>query len=159
MQLPYYWCIWYGVRVNKLTRDLPKGQSFEDFIVKKLWDRHKIKSKRIEGKHSPFDIKIDSLGQTIECKKDLKSKYTGNIVIEFECYDKPSGISVSTADYWAIQFYHGGKWKYGFVATDVLRKECEGLMKITGGDDMSSQMYLMPVVRFLEICHAFVVQR
>lgn len=145
--------------MNQLVRDLPTGQKFEDYIVKKLWDRHQLKAQTIKGKHSAFDIKIDSLDQTIECKKDLKSKHTGNIAIEFECYNKPSGIAVSTADFWAIQFYHDGKWKYGFVATEVLRKECEGLRKISGGDDMSSQMYLMPVTRFLEIRHAFIVQR
>lgn len=47
-------------------------------------------------------------GQTVEVKKDLKWKDTGNVYIETVCWSHnkgewyPSGLSATKADYWAF---------------------------------------------------------
>ena len=72
-------------------------------------------------KNSDFDLDyrkgvqgenlVDALltgGKTVEVKTDLKWKTTGNLYIETECWYvssqswQPSGLSVSSADYWGF---------------------------------------------------------
>jgi len=59
-----------------------------------------------------YDLKVGQMAEqaladilqnkTIEVKRDLKFKVTGNIFIEFESRGKPSGIATSEADYWCF---------------------------------------------------------
>jgi hypothetical protein len=60
----------------------------------------------LEGEHL-----VDALlrgGKTVEVKTDRRWKDTGNLYIETECWYQasqswqPSGLSVSSADYWAF---------------------------------------------------------
>ena len=40
----------------------------------------------------------------IECKSDRLAIETGNVFIEYAQYGRPSGIAITTADYWAIEY-------------------------------------------------------
>lgn len=44
----------------------------------------------------------------IEIKQDFKSKHTGNFVIEYEMWGKPSALATTLADVW--WFYDGDDW-------------------------------------------------
>lgn len=56
---------------------------------------------------------------TYEIKTDVYEKDTGNIVIEFECKGKPSGINVTIADYFTTFFpFLGEVWN---IKTSELR--------------------------------------
>lgn len=65
-------------------------------------------------------------GKTVEVKRDAKWKETGNLYIEYACYYqgfkawKPSGISVSKADYWAFVI----EGSVLFVPIELLKKAC-----------------------------------
>lgn len=56
---------------------------------------------------------------TVEVKTDGMSELTGNVIIEFECRGKPSGIAVTTARWWA--FVIGRDSVMVFIRTDRLK--------------------------------------
>jgi hypothetical protein len=49
-----------------------------------------------------WNLLIDA---TVEVKSDKKQRETGNVFIEFRQHGRPSGLAVSTARWWAIEFY------------------------------------------------------
>jgi len=59
-----------------------------------------------------YDLKVGQVAEQalasifenkkVEVKRDLKAKVTGNLFIEFESRGKPSGITVSEADFWCF---------------------------------------------------------
>ena len=57
----------------------------------------------MKGYFPYYDIEItkDNVVTTYEVKADRQAHTTGNIAIEFEYNNKPSGISVTRADYYA----------------------------------------------------------
>jgi hypothetical protein len=65
---------------------------------------------------------MDCFGKakTFELKTDIYPKDTGNLVIEFESWGEPSGISVTQADYFITYFPHFGEiWN---IRTETLKK-------------------------------------
>ena len=74
---------------------------------------------------------------------------TGNIAIEYECYDKPSGISATEADYWFHNLCIGDN-TFATLVFDVpsLRKIINNLdnkRTVRGGDNGASLMYLLNI--------------
>jgi hypothetical protein len=57
---------------------------------------------RIDGKVGGYDIVIPEVEKFVEVKYDVDSIITGNYFIEVEIDDELSGLSITTADYWAI---------------------------------------------------------
>ena len=59
-------------------------------------------------KDNRYDLKMSYLGKiyTYEIKTDVYPRDTGNLVIEFECRGKNSGINVTQADYFTTYFPH-----------------------------------------------------
>lgn len=92
----------------------------------------------------------------IEVKRDWKVSITGNIAIEYRCRGRRSGISTSTAAWWAIVL--DGE-KYGHEVVIFIRRT--RLLEIThdyysrgsfvrGGDDNASEMVLIPVAELVK---------
>lgn len=136
---------------NNLKKDLPLGQNGEDIVLEFLREKYPD-AERILGSHKEYDIHVPSQDLKIEVKTDIRSKDTGNIAIEHESYGKPSGIKVTTADFWAFIYFKESKapysqngWFCGFWPIDDLKKMCESAYSVRGGDDMASQLYLIPV--------------
>lgn len=51
------------------------------------------------------DVLAHVLGKvTIEHKRDYKCQQTGNLFVEYRQHGRPSGISISTAEYWAFEY-------------------------------------------------------
>lgn len=77
------------------------------------------------GKFSEWDFYVRYGDKKVyyECKKDSYTTRTNNILIEFECSDKASGISVTTADYY-IYLVEGEKVYY-IIPVDVLKSMIE----------------------------------
>jgi hypothetical protein len=74
---------------------------------------------------------------------------TGNICIEYYSRGKPSGISVSEADFWVYMLVApDGEVSDTFkIPSDVLKEEIEKksyTREVTGGDNWSNKMYLFP---------------
>jgi hypothetical protein len=79
------------------VNDLKFGKVYENDAKDRL-----VNAKIIEGKFKPYDM-IDEDGLKYEVKSDRWTFKTGNLCIEFECNNKPSGITSSEADFY---FYY-----------------------------------------------------
>jgi hypothetical protein len=96
-----------------------------------------------------FEHKVaEILGQSkieVKTEKD-KWKTTGNIVIEYESRNKPSGIITTDADYWLHNLAMGDDIVLSFlVKVSTLRKYIarHNPRSVRGGDDMTSKLYLI----------------
>ena len=98
-------------------------------------------------------VREDKVAEMLQDKKiEVKSERgmwmnTGNIAIEYECWNKPSGINSTESDYW---FHHlcVGDNEYCTLVfkTDVLRtivKKLDTFKTVSGGDNKASKMYLV----------------
>ena len=98
----------------------------------------------IKGEH--FILGVMNGSVKIEVKTDRATHRTGNIVVEFECNGKPSGISTTEADYWA--FVLDGNAIALLIQVDRLKAIARHFYKkngyVSGGDRNSSKMILIP---------------
>ena len=82
----------------------------------------------------------------VKSERDMWMK-TGNIAVEYECWNKPSGIKATESDYWFHNLCIGDDEYCTLVfKTDVLRKIVNKLDKfrtVAGGDHYASKMYLV----------------
>ncbi len=72
---------------------------------------------------------------------------SGNIVIEYESYGKPSGIEATESDYWFHNLCLGDTTFATLVfRTDVLKNiigQLDHIRSVNGGDGYKSKMYLL----------------
>ena len=99
-----------------------------------------------EGYHKEYGIMIPEINKTIEVKKDFKSQYTGNVVIEMEMNNRPSGLQTTTADWWV---FHLDETEIVWITLERLKEMVEfedyNLVEFIGeGDEISKQAYLVP---------------
>ena len=82
-------------------KDLEFGEYYEMQLLKHI--EHDLSVKK-DGKFKDYDIEIykDDILTTYEVKADRMINKTNNICIEYECFNKPSGISTTKANFWAI---------------------------------------------------------
>jgi len=82
----------------------------------------------------------------IECKRDRKTKDTGNVAVEFRYRGKPSGIAVTKADWYCFIITDN---VIITIKTDVLKDIARGFYRlgsvVKGGDDDASDMILIPI--------------
>ena len=134
---------------NKFQKDLSTGHFYEERSLLYLdYDEHKF----IEGYFKEYDLEIIKDGKTIkiEVKSDKRASRTGNLAIEYECNDKPSGITSSTADYWIYFIVFEDHEEVYKVPLDKLRKIAKKCHKVSGGDNNLSRMYLVPKVKLCD---------
>lgn len=82
-------------------------------------------------------------GDKLEVKADKRAHETGNVAVEFECYGKPSGISVSKASHYAFVCKHIQL----IIETERLKEllTSKKFYQVFGGDNNASHMYLVPL--------------
>jgi len=112
-----------------------------------------------------YDLKVGQIGEqllneiltlkTIEVKRDSWIYKSGNIAIEYESRNKPSGIAKSEADYWAIIFSGDYKDEIILIIKENRLKEIcreyykKGNIK-TMGDNNTSKAILIPITEILK---------
>ena len=136
---------------NKFLRDLQNGQFYERQLLKHI--SHKT-YEISEGYFKEYDIKVfkkNGFISTYEVKSDKQINIYGNICIEYMCKNKPSGISTSTAKYWAIFEPKGylytlykipRKIIVDYIEKKIYKRECNG------GDNYASKLYLFDKTLF-----------
>ena len=129
----------------KFNESLSSGKQSENIILKMVQNKYP-KAYIKEGYHKEYDIMIPEINKTIEVKKDFKSQYTGNVVIEMEMNNRPSGLQTTTADWWV---FHLDETEIVWITLERLKEmvEFEGynLVEFIGeGDEISKQAYLVP---------------
>ena len=98
-------------------------------------------------------VREDKVAEMLQDKKiEVKSERgmwmnTGNIAIEYECWNKPSGINSTESDYWFHNLCVGDKEFCTIVFdTNMLRlivNELDSFKTVAGGDHNASRMYLV----------------
>jgi|TARA_R100001443_G_scaffold12034_2_gene21516 hypothetical protein len=129
----------------KFEESLSSGKQSENIVLSMIRNKYP-KAYIKEGYHKEYDIMIPEINQTVEVKKDFKSKHTGNIVIEMEMNNKPSGLQTTTADWWV---FHLDKKEVVWISLNKLKEmimfEDYTLVEFIGkGDDVSKLAYLAP---------------
>ena len=128
--------------MQTFEKDLEAGKELEEYILKKVKKKYSD-AYIIDGYFKEYDIYIPQINLGVEVKRDEKSRYTGNYVIEVEFDGKPSALSTTKADYWVI---YDGECE---VWTTPLRikKSIKGLPLrefIGKGDTKPKKAYLCP---------------
>lgn len=87
--------------LDNFIEDLKFGEKYEYELLKYL-DYEKFE--KSDGYFKEYDIKIfkNNKIKTYEVKADRFSHKTGNFCIEYKSNNKLSGISTTTAKYWAV---------------------------------------------------------
>ena len=99
------------------------------------------------------EIREEKIAEMLTNKKvEVKSERdiwqnTGNICIEYECWNKPSGIRATESDYWFHNLCIGDEEYCTLVfKTDTLKKIVDKLdtfKTVSGGDGNASRMFLV----------------
>ena len=141
------------IHLTNFIGDLALGNKYEKIFMSYISKTSKSLS-QMQGKFSAYDICAD--GVYYEIKSDRKAHATNNICIEYECSQKPSGISVTTADfyiYFIIQpddSHHVYKIPVSYIKQLVEDKKYSKDVK--GGDGWRAAMYLFDVDLFSDFC-------
>jgi hypothetical protein len=137
----------YNFKEDKLT-----GEQGEEFITEFMTNiGYNFIS---DNKNNKYDLLMSFRGRQIkyEIKTDVllsPERDTGNIVVEFECNGKLSGISVTEAEFYV--YYIPKLNEIWNIKMDNLKKliELNDFREVTGGDKGSdTKMYLINRSKF-----------
>lgn len=138
------------VPFSKFESDLEKSQAGVQEFSRQIASRGATKITL--GDTKEWDIQWSQNGRiyTAECKQDLMAEKTGNVAIEVSSRGKPSGLSTSKADYYVYLI----RGDYYMILTASLRLHISADLYrfVKGGDDNTSELYLIPVHRFCALC-------
>ena len=104
--------------MNTFKEDLEDGHNAERNVLKLIQAQYPS-ARILAGYCKEMDIFVPENGKSYEVKKDFKSKYTGNLVVEIAMYGKPSALITSKAQTWVFVTHT----KYIFIARDRI-KDC-----------------------------------
>ena len=130
---------------SKFLKDLNNGLYYETELIKHI---PHIKYTQSQGIFKEYDLKIYHQSKrynTYEVKSDKQINIYGNICIEYNCRNKPSGISISTARYWAIFEPKDTLYTLYIIPSKIIKKYIENKKyhrDCKGGDDHASKLYL-----------------
>jgi hypothetical protein len=135
--------------------DLKLGEEYQQKYVSMIdYDSYEMAT----GNFKAYDIKVvkHPFTKTYEVKADRMTAKTGNVVIEYECSGKPSGITSTEADVWI--YFIVGTNEYIEIETPVLRQliaDNKWTKKIRGGNGYRAAMYLFPRSEFEEFIKTY----
>ena len=133
------------------NNDLKFGEFYQQELVKVMGMENYEMAK---GNFKDYDIKEiitdNNKVRYWEVKADRRTYDTNNLCIEFECNKKPSGITTSTANYYAYFVIHPGNKIYDLyiIPTKRIRREIEKETYkriLNGGDGWKSKFYLFDI--------------
>lgn len=100
------------------------------------------------------DLEVGQLGEKalaeilesskIEVKTDLQASKTGNVFVEYESRNKPSGLATSKADFWCFVI---SKHQLALVSSQRIKALARQhwARQVLGGDSNTSKGVLVPV--------------
>jgi len=130
-------------------KDLIEGEEGETVVLKDLESMGGIFIS--DNKNNKYDLLISKDGETItyEIKTDVfcNPDYdTGNMFIEFECRNKPSGVMVSEAKWFVTYYKHLNELWY-IKTSDLLTLIQTETLRATnnsGDEGSNTKGYLLP---------------
>lgn len=136
---------------TKFYEDLKTGEYYEMELLNHI--PHKS-YKKMEGNFKEYDLiiyKNNGTNSTYEVKSDKQINIYGNICIEYMCKNKLSGISTSTAKYWAIFEVKDGLYTLYKIPSKIIKKFINKKLykrDCIGGDNKASKLYLFDKLLF-----------
>lgn len=131
--------------------DLQFGKKYEKIALQYLvYDTVEFAP---DKKFSDYDFVVTNNDKTTkyEVKSDRLTYKTGNLAIEYECSDKPSGVSTTKADYYMYFTIKPDNTHDCYrIPVDVLKSYVGKGKKMRGGDGWKSLMTLVPISTFEE---------
>lgn len=111
------------------------------------------------GPEHDLECKVCGLRTTFEVKNELMVTKTGNVAIEFTCRGKPSGIRITTADFWVEKI----RGAFYIIRTADLRAHIEANefddAKCGGDPGSMTCFYLVAERKFLGWCQPLEAMR
>ena len=139
---------------SKFQKDLKQGQKYELECLKYLEYDEYEHDKAYRKEYDLIIIKDDEKIK-IEVKSDRLASKTNNMAIEYECNNKPSGISTTEADYWIYFIIHEDKEEVYKIPIEKLKKLVLNCRKVSGGDGFRSKLYLLNK----DFCKKFIIYK
>ncbi len=130
---------------SKFLIDLATGHKYEELLLKHIPFKSYI---RPEGYFKEYDLMVykkNGSKSSYEVKADKQINIYGNICIEYQCRNKPSGITTSTAKYWAIYEVKDDKYALYKIPSKIIREYINKKLyhrDTIGGDYKASKLYL-----------------
>ena len=122
---------------------LKVGEQTEELVLTQIKKKYP-KAYKVKGYCKEWDIFIPELDKGVEVKQDMRSNFTGNLVIELEMNGKPSALSTTKAEWWV--FYDGSEfiWTTPKLICDCIRDGDYRMVEFTGTiDTKSKKAYLI----------------
>lgn len=138
----------------KFSEDLKVAKKTEHEVAELLEKFYCAEIKEFKT-NSDYDILAEIKGKEykFEVKEDFMCVDTGNVALEFECRGKPSGITISDADYYIYKLVMKDGPEYILHSTKELKAMIEKkkyFRIVIGGDKGSNTMnYLFKYNAFL----------
>jgi hypothetical protein len=132
--------------------DLKLGEFYERQLINHISSTHVMD--KIKGRFSAYDVAVmDDFGREVkyECKCDRLAQKTGNLAIEYECNNKPSGISTTESDFYGYFIIREIGYDLYLIPTEEIRTSIinkEYKRVVNGGDGWKSKMYLFELETF-----------
>ncbi len=144
-------------------KDLSKGEKAELWVLERLREYYPDLKKRW-GQNKGYDFYSEESKITIEVKAIWASEKYGGIAIEYERESGPSGISITTPDFYCIIYYDkdasrifngfrkDGLWCWTLFPTKELKDICEWDCWKTKEchDKYHARMKIIPVLDFTQ---------
>lgn len=135
--------------------DLTFGNNYETILINNITHEKCI---RPEGYFKEYDFELFNNNNSVkyEVKADRLGYKTNNIAIEYECNNKSSGITTTTADniaYFVVDKKDITQFVLFIIPTKYIRQKIKEKYyrgDIRGGDNYLSRMYLFNVNLFLD---------
>ena len=126
-------------------KDLPIALRTEQEVATLL----ETKGNKIVGfnDNKDYDIKLVSrtgITRTVEVKEDFTCERTGNVGLEYSCRGRPSGISISKADFYVYKLHEPNKTINFYIFTTKTLKQMITdklfFRTVNGGDEGSNSL-------------------
>ena len=136
---------------------LISGHESEKIVLNTIKKKYP-KAYIVEGYNKEYDIMLPEIDETVEVKKDFKSKYTGNVVVEIEMINRPSGLMTTSADWWVFHINEEELiWMTPETIKEMIEEESFDPVEFIGkGDSISKIAYLIPKMHFYLYCHKII---
>lgn len=130
-------------------KDLKFGQQYEMLFCEIMgFTDYQIST----GKFKEYDIINNNIKYEVKC--DRLAAKTGNVAIEYECFNKPSGITTTQADYYVYFILNGQDYDLFVIPVndikEYIKNNSQKYKNVSGGDFSKSKMYLIKINEFTE---------
>lgn len=135
--------------------DLKEAKETEKLVAQMLLDKQpEVECSVTFNNDNRWDFQLGN--ETYEVKDDQYSAKSGNVAIETSCRGKPSGISVTEADWWVHVIYlpTNNEQLATFTPTSVVKEMITkdyATLKTGGDKGSSTEFYTFPMGYLIEV--------